>query len=475
METASRNRWFYVAASILIVVLAAGVRVRAAHNDLWLDEIWSLDFGNLIASPLDVFTKIHHDNNHYLTTLWFYCIGPQGNWLQYRIPSIIAGVGTVVLAGLIGRERGRATALFAMAVTTASYVMILYSSEARGIAPALFFSFLSFHSLDRYLKQPKPATAVLFSVSAILGVLSHLIFLNFYFAAVVWSLFYFIRSRWPLKSTITAVALCHAAPMALIVLIYFVDARHIQMGGGTSINLLHSTSDFFTWALLPSPANWVGELAGAITLAVLISGLVILGRERIDQVVFSVGVLLIFPIVLAIASHMETLYLRHFIVGIAFLLILFSFVLASLYEKGTWRKAISFVLLAAFFVANSFPLAALFKYGRGHYRDAVRFIAEHSRKDVVTIAGDHDFRIPMVLQFYVHDAMGTKRAQYLDHDSLPPEGPEWVIFHKESFEYPAPPAASIHDKTGNDYDLAQTFPTAPLSGLHWYLYHNRAK
>lgn len=71
--------------------------------------------------------------------------------------------------------------------------------------------------------------------------------------------------------------------------------------------------------------------------------------------------------------------------------------------------------------------------------------------------------------------MGNKRAQYLDHDSLPSEGPEWVIFHKESFEDPAPAAMSIHDKSGNNYDLAQTFPTAPLSGLHWYLYHNRAQ
>jgi hypothetical protein len=137
---------------------------------------------------------------------------------------------------------------------------------------------------------------------------------------------------------------------------------------------------------------------------------------------------------------METLYLRHFIVGIAFLLILFSFVLASLYERGILGKTICLILLAAFFVANSFPLVALYKYGRGHYRDAVRFIAEHSSKDVVTIGGDHDFRITMVLQFYVHDAMGNKRAQYLDHDSLPPDGPDWVIFHKESFENPAPPA-----------------------------------
>ena len=475
MEIASRNRWFYIAGSILIVALAAVIRIRAAHNDLWLDEIWSIDFATLITSPLDVFTKIHHDNNHYLNTLWLYCVGPHGNWLQYRILSIVAGIGTVILAGLIGRERNMATAVFAMALTTGSYVLILYSSEARGHASVIFFSFLSYYLLDRYLKEQRSTVALLFSFSAVLGLLSHLIFLNFYLAAALWSAVHLIRTQRSVKRVLVGLCLCHAAPVAFVALIYFVDVRHIQLGGGTSINLLHASLDFLTWALAPPFADWMRPLSCALTLLVFAAGIVMLWREKSDATIFFVGVTAVFPVLLAFISHTESLYLRHFVIGIAFLLIIFSFFLAWLYERGIWGKAICLILLAAFFVANSFPLAALLKYGRGHYRDAVRFMAEHSRKDVVTIGGDHDFRIPIVLQFYARQAMGNKRAQYLDHDSLPPEGPEWVVFHKESFENPAPPAASIHDKTGNDYDLAQTFPTAPLSGLHWYLYHNRAK
>jgi hypothetical protein len=485
MEIASRNRWLYLSGAIAIVALAAVLRVRAAHNDLWLDEIWSLDFANLITSPWHVFTRIHHDNNHYLTTLWFYCIGPQGNWLQYRILSIIAGIGTVILAGLIGRERNMASAFFAMALTTGSYVLILYSSEARGHASVIFFAFLSYYLLNRYLKEARSTrlrqatarqvTALLFSFSAVLGLLSHLIFLNFYFAAALWSAVHLIRTQRNLKALLGSFVLCHALPVAFLIVIYFVDVRYIQLGGGTTLNLLHATLDFLTWAVTPSFQNWMVPLSCMVTLAVFIAGTVLLWREKSDAVIFYVGVIVVFPVLLAFASHTESLYLRHFVIGIAFLLILFSFVLASFWEKGTWGKSICVVLLAAFFVANSFPLAALFKYGRGHYRDAARYIAEHSRKAVVTIGGDHDFRIPIVLQFYVRDTMGGKRAQYLDHDSLPPAGPEWVIFHKESFENPAPPAESINDKTGNVYDLEKAFPTAPLSGLHWYLYHNRVK
>src|SRR5437762_2787603 len=99
------KRLFSIGACILILALATIIRTRAALNDLWLDEIWSLRLVGQISSPLDVFTKIHFDNNHYLNSLWLHLCGFRGNWPGYRIPSLLAGVGTVILAGLIGRRR----------------------------------------------------------------------------------------------------------------------------------------------------------------------------------------------------------------------------------------------------------------------------------------------------------------------------------------------------------------------------------
>ena len=79
--------------------LAAFLGIWAATDEFWLDEIWSLfDFAGDANSPLDIF-RAHHDNNHYLVTLWMYLLGPnQGNWVLYRVPSILAGIGTVLLA-----------------------------------------------------------------------------------------------------------------------------------------------------------------------------------------------------------------------------------------------------------------------------------------------------------------------------------------------------------------------------------------
>jgi hypothetical protein len=71
--------------------------------------------------------------------------------------------------------------------------------------------------------------------------------------------------------------------------------------------------------------------------------------------------------------------------------------------------------------------------------------------------------------------MGDKPANYYDHDHWPNEGPEWVVFHEESFREPVPPGKRFTDKFGNGFELVRAFPTAPLSGVHLFLYHKIAK
>jgi hypothetical protein len=42
---------------------------------VWLDEPWSLANADAVRSPLEVFTSVHSDNNHYLYTLYLLAIG----------------------------------------------------------------------------------------------------------------------------------------------------------------------------------------------------------------------------------------------------------------------------------------------------------------------------------------------------------------------------------------------------------------
>ena len=77
-----------------------------------------------------------------------------------------------------------------------------------------------------------------------------------------------------------------------------------------------------------------------------------------------------------------------------------------------------------------------------------------------------------MLQFYISQATGEKTVGYFPLNAWPRKGPEWVIHHAESFNDPSHPKTRITDASGNTYDLVKTYPTAPLSGLHWFIYHN---
>jgi len=457
-----------------LLLAAAALRIYGALNDLWLDEIWSLQLAGSVSSPWQVFTKIHHDNNNYLNTLWLYLCGSRGNWPGYRIPSIAAGIGSVALAGMIGRRRDARAAGFAMVLAAFSYVQILYSSEARGYAEAVFFSFLSFYALEKYLEKQEWLSALLFSISSILGFDSHLIFLNFFCAALLWSGWRVIKLRLGPKRAIQALLACHAAPAVFLMVLYFVDIRYQKFGGGTE-NGPGVYADSFAW-VLGGPLGRFGVVPTIILAAVIfIAGIWMLWRNGSDSWIFFVSVILVVPVSLAMMRHSEVLYVRHFMIGMSFFLILFGFVLAMLYRRGWPGRIICIFLLAAYFILNGWHTISLFKYGRGHYEEAARFMAEHTKGPVVTIGGDHDFRIAFVLRFYIADAVRDKTAHYYQNariNSWPKGGPEWFVAHKESFESPVPREMQIADGAGNRYEFVKTFPTAPLSGLHWFIYHN---
>src|SRR5436309_2671576 len=110
-------RFPFIAALTVLVLLAAAVRVAAAGDDFWLDEIWSLRLAQGMRSPLDVFLTLRLDNNHHLNTLFLYLLGDQNDWRVYRLASLAAGVGTVLVGWHVGARRGRLEAAVAVLLT----------------------------------------------------------------------------------------------------------------------------------------------------------------------------------------------------------------------------------------------------------------------------------------------------------------------------------------------------------------------
>jgi hypothetical protein len=120
-----------------LIVIAAILRIVAAHNDLWLDELISLDLVSAAKTPWQIFTAIHSDNNHYLNSLYLYFLGSQDHPVRYRYLSVLCGVSLVPAGYWLLARRSRVEGLILAGLFACSYPFIHFSSEARGYAGAL--------------------------------------------------------------------------------------------------------------------------------------------------------------------------------------------------------------------------------------------------------------------------------------------------------------------------------------------------
>jgi hypothetical protein len=463
--------------SAAILALATALRVRGGWNDLWLDEIWSLAVARDVREPLDVFTRIHHEINHYGNTLWLWVAGWHGDWIGYRVPSLVAGVGSVALAGWIARRRGRAAVVFTLLVASCSYVLVLYSSEVRGYSMLVFASYLSYVLLDEYLRSDRWTLGAALSVVEVLGLVSHLLFESVLLAAIAASAFAFWRRRLSPGGAARRLALCHALPLACLAALYVVDLREIVAGGGGTAtgSLIADYGTALAWAL-GAPVSPAAQLVGCVlAVVVLDAGVRLVARDDPPAALFFVGAILVFPVLLAVARSSPVLYTRHFILPIAFLTLLLGFDLAALYERGRGYRWAAAALLVLFAVANGAHLRDLFRYGRGQNGAALRFILEHSGPGPVTIAADDDFRIRRVVEFYAAEQGAGTRVEYQPRGTWQGAGPEWLIVNRDSFERAISRGEQIQDETGRRFDLVASFPAAPLAGLHWFVYRNESR
>ena len=106
--------------AIWLVLVALALRLPGLWTDFWLDEIWALNHVGALGSSVGVFTDIHHDSNHWLMSLWMYAAGAESAFWVYRMPSLVAGVLTVAVAGLLARHE-RTDPTLAMLLVAVSF------------------------------------------------------------------------------------------------------------------------------------------------------------------------------------------------------------------------------------------------------------------------------------------------------------------------------------------------------------------
>jgi hypothetical protein len=466
--------------------VGVGVRVFAAHNDLWFDEVWTLQLlREHVRSFGDVFTKVKHSNNHHLCSLWMWLVGQNASALVYRMPSVLASIGTIAVAGLIGLRRSRLEGCIAVILTSWSYLLIHFGTEARGYSLAIFFALLAWYALQQFEEtvagggdSGRPwIWIIVFWSAAVLGFLAHLEFAICFAGLVAWALWRFAshRSKW--RQAVLDLFALFTVPIVLLLAFYFVAIRGMEVGGGPKYQvmpLLIKTASY----MLGGPASGAAAgIAALLAVASIYVVLVYLMFERDDRWIFY-AVLIVVPLGLIAILLPVPLSVRYFMISVAASLVLLSSGYAALLRRGVACRGIGLVLLAVFVAGNAVNIGNLLRFGRGQYLAALRFMETHSNSREVVITSDHDFRNRMLVNYYKRYLERADYTRYVDRATLDQEnvrakgaslGAEWLILHR--FDLTEQPER-VTDIYGNKYKLVSIYRYSDLSGWNWLLYHN---
>lgn len=449
-----------------LVLMAAVLRLGAARGELWLDEIWSLQLAARLPTPLHAF-GLAHDNNHIANTLWLSVLPADLPALAYRLPAVVAGVAMVLLAWLWSRRHGVATGLATAALLACSLMLVHYGSEARGYGLALGSIMLALFVLEQRLAAGARAGSVLLFGAAVgLALFAHLSSVTAYLALGG----YWLAARRPRLSSSELLregVLLHGVPVAVGLALAAGFVRGMRIGGGFEtgqLETLRDTAGFCFGLQLPPSLAWV---AAAALLALLAVGARMLWRgARAELVLYGLGVFV--PVLAMALRDPRHLAPRYLLISVLFLALLSGRVLGTALAGGGVRRVAAGAALALLLVGNLAGDFQLLRDGRGGYRAAVAHVVAQSGPGPITLTSDNDFRNPMVLAFHGRGLPGAERIRFFPAAQRPAQGTDWLILHRIGGRGGEPqPAVRFR---GHRFERASAFPSAPLSGMAWYLY-----
>jgi hypothetical protein len=459
-----------------LFVLAAAVRIAAARGDLWFDEVWSLSFARELDAPWEVLTRIHHDNNHPLNTLALYvtlkAAGAHAPPVAYRLLSLVSGIAIIpCLCWLERRPADRVSHAHTWCVAIASglsFLALVYSSEARGYAPAALCAVVAFAIVRRDEVQFTRNRRLAFALACALGVLSHLTFVFVYAGLAAWTL---VRARHAESIGWRGWFAVHMLPAACLVGDYLVDVRKLSYGGGPPFRVSEVVARTLSVAANGPAAGALRNLAAGVTLVIVLGGIADLYARKDDEWVFFATAVLVVPVSVLLLYHARYLDPRYFFVLTPFFWLLAARSLARLWTLRIAGR-VAAATLAGLYVTGGIAHAAPFlRYQRGDYAAAVETVARLSALTPITIGSDHDVRNRMMLDYYGEVLPRPCRLTYVPGDAWDRRGPEWFVTHE--FEDAGPGSGTPASIAVNavEYRLTRSFPYGGISGWTWHLYH----
>jgi hypothetical protein len=452
----------------LILLLAAGLRVAAAMNDLWLDELISLSMASHLKSPLDLFTTFNNDNNHHLNTLYLSFIGEGHAAIVYRLLSLVCGVATVAAAYWATDRRRPVTRLLAALLVAVNYPLIHYSSEARGYAGAVLAAVLAYGVADRWVRRPTWGRAGLFAAAFGLGVFSHLTFCFIWGAIGLWTLAAAVDRRKAAPGVKDWVIL-HAGPAALLGIFYLACLRKMAILGGPQSPIGGVIRQFLAnvlgWPLTDSASAWL--VAGGVG-ALAAWGMAARGsparRER--RWIFFAATMI--PLAVLVVTQPKFVYARYLLVTAPFFCLMVAFAVARV-GRSKAGVGVAAAVVTALVVGQGVLVARFLRVGRGNLSAAARLIGAETAGAEITIAADQTFRGNFEFPYLTWHLPPGKHLQTSPLGEAV-AGPEWYVVHGEGGAPPGP-SQLRNSQTGSVYARVAFFPCSELAGQAWSVYH----
>jgi hypothetical protein len=453
-----------------VFILSACLILAAGRGDLWLDEIWSLFLAEATSSIWEI-THIKHDNNHLLNTFYLYILGEQENLFLYRLLAMLSGIATIYLISLQARTWGKAESIIALLLAGSSYPLILYFSEARGYAPAIFFALSTFIVLQKYEDQKTPLRLICIWLLIVLGLLSHLTFIIFFLSILIYSIsLSFIHiSRENLRSRVSDLLLIYFIPFVFVAALYFFFIQHLTFGGGPIYNKMYVLLDVGEFILGLPEQNTLRKAGFIVLLLSSVAAIIALYKNSDHLWIFFTSILFIIPALLVLATKPAYLFFRYFIICFPFYYLLLSYLLGQLYhakiKSGTYAVIL---IVTTMTVGHSFKILPLLRYGRGNYTDAMLYIMQNTTNQTIHIGSDHDFRNGMLLKYYSRFVPPEKQIHFTNKDNIMTQKPEWLITHNQDLAFKPPKQIIINNSL--TYDFRKKFFYSGVSGWNWFIF-----
>jgi hypothetical protein len=345
---------------------------------------------------------------------------------------------------------------------------------ARGYSPAIFFALAAWFLMEARGVGPTgrvaPGAGIAFWICCLLGMLSHLTFVQVYFGLLSWSLVAALRAGELRGRALGRAAFWHAVPLLFLLWLYRTFVAHILVGGAPEDPHLVVLLRFLSWAFGAPDLRWVGLLLAAGAATALLADARGSARRGSSEWVGTLAAVVAAPILTLVVTTPAFLLPRYFLLAGSILLLVVARVLARLLEGGGARRALGVLLCLLFALGNASRLVPMLRWGRGEYAAAVETMARETVGTEILVGSDHDFRNGEMLE-YQGRRLKTKTLRYVPQAEFPRIRPEWFVMHAKTLEREGPESLPLF---GLEYRRVAHFPYAAPDGFHWWLYRRAA-